>query len=228
MDKLDFSTILASSIHDIKNSLGLILTNLEDLLGNPANHIADPRQASLLQHEARRANANLNQLLIFYKLGQDQLCVNITANPLDEFLEEIIAENRSVCQALGLRIDHQCDTELMGFFDIELVRGVLEGAIGNARRYARTQIQLNAELMEGFLVIRVEDDGVGFPPSMLAQTDYRPQTLSSIVGTPGHTQLGLYFAAHLAQLHRQGDKCGSIRLVNGHLLPGGCFELWLP
>ncbi len=228
MDELDFSAILASSIHDIKNSLGLILSNLEDLLSNPANRIADPRQASLLQHEARRANANLNQLLVLYKLGQDQLCVNITDNHMEDFLDEIVAENRSVCETLGFQLDRRCDPELMGYFDPELVRGVLEGAIGNARRYARTQIQLNAEQADDFLVIRVEDDGAGFPAAMLAQTEYQPQTIAAATGTPGHTQLGLYFASRIAQLHRHGERYGHIRLANGHILSGGCFELWLP
>lgn len=227
MEQIQFSDILASSIHDIKNSLSLILTNLEELLTDPANRIADPRQASLLQHEVRRANNNLIQLLTLYKLGQEQLVLNITANQVADLLEELVAENHSVCQALGLQIGYECDPGLVGYFDTELVRGVIDSTIGNARRYAKGRIELNAEEQDGFLVIRVEDDGAGFPPAMLEQTDYQPLPRTQ-ADKPGRTQLGLYFAARIAQIHRHGERCGRIRLVNGHRLPGGCFELWLP
>jgi signal transduction histidine kinase len=227
MDSLDFSDILASSIHDIKNSLGLILTNLEDLIANPDNHIATPRQASLLQHEARRANSNLIQLLTLYKLGHEQLSMRVTANNLADFLDEVVAENLSVCRALELELSHQCDPDLEGYFDLELVRGVLDSTIGNARRYAGSRIELSAAQEDGFLVIRVEDDGAGFPPSLIGLLEYQPGDLADTTN-PGRTQLGLYFATRMAQLHRNGETMGRVRLVNGHHLSGGCFELWLP
>jgi len=227
MDSMDFSDILASSIHDIKNSLGLILTTLEDLIGNPDNHIATPRQVSLLQHEARRANSNLLQLLTLHKHGHEQLAMRLTANNLDDFLDEVVAENLSVCRALDLELSHECAPDLEGYFDLELVRGVLDSTIGNARRYARSRIELSADQEDGLLVIRVEDDGAGFPPSLIGLLEYQPGAPADTVN-PGRTQLGLYFATRIAQLHRNGDTQGRVRLVNGHHLTGGCFELWLP
>ncbi|QGU31900.1 sensor histidine kinase [Thermochromatium tepidum] len=227
MDSLDFSDILASSIHDIKNSLSLILTNLEDLINNPDNHIANPRQASLLQHEARRANNNLIQLLTLYKLGQRQLAMRVTVNNLADFLEEVVAENLSVCRTLDLELSCRCDPDLEGYFDLELVRGVLDSTIGNARRYARSQIEISADQEDDFLVIRVEDDGVGFPPALLNLLEYGTGRQGDSLN-PGRTQLGLYFASRIAQLHRNGARQGRIQLRNGHHLPGGCFELWLP
>lgn len=227
MDSMDFSDILASSIHDIKNSLGLILNNLEDLIANPDNRIANPRQASLLQHEARRANSNLIQLLTLYKLGHEQLAMRVTANNLDDFLDEVVAENLSVCRALDLELSYTCEPDLEGYFDLELVRGVLDSTIGNARRYAHSRIELSADQEDGFLVIRVEDDGAGFPPSLIGLLEYQPGEPTDTFN-PGRTQLGLYFATRIAQLHRNGDTQGRIHLVNGHRLTGGCFELWLP
>ncbi|MBK1718056.1 sensor histidine kinase [Thiocystis violacea] len=227
MDNMDFSDILASSIHDIKNSLGLILSSLDDLIVNPDNHLADPRQASLLQHEVQRANSNLIQLLTLYKLGHEQLTVRVTDNNLDDFLEEVVANSQSVCKALDLELSHHCDPSLDGYFDAELIRGVLDSTIGNARRYARRRIELNASREDGFLVIRVEDDGSGFPAALTGLLDPPPGEPRDELNS-GRTQLGLYFATRIAQLHRNGDKTGRIRLRNGHHLEGGCFELWLP
>ncbi|SDX69985.1 hypothetical protein SAMN05421644_11014 [Allochromatium warmingii] len=227
MDSLDFSDILASSVHDIKNSLGLILTNLDDLIANPDNRIANPSQANVLQHEVRRANGSLIQLLTLYKLGQQQLSVRISDNNVSEFFNELIAENLSVCRSLNLEVLAVCDPDLEGYFDTELIRSVLDSTIGNARRYARRQIQLNAECQAEYLVLRVEDDGPGFPDYLTTLRDYRPSALRE-KSDATHTQLGLYFAARIAQLHRHGEHSGRIQLHNAHQLSGGCFELWLP
>ncbi len=224
---MDFSDILASSIHDIKNSLGSILNSLDELIVNPENHIADLHQASLLQHQAQRANSNLIQLLTLYRLGNQQLAVRIAEHNLEDFLDEAIANNLAICEAMDIRLSHVCDPALMGYFDADLIRSLLDSTIGNAHRYARGEIRLSADEEEGYLVIRVEDDGAGFPDSlsgMLEKMTAQPLDAQS----SGRTRLGLYFATCIAELHENADKRGRIRLKNGHSLPGGCFELWLP
>lgn len=224
---MEFADVLASSIHDIKNSLGVILTHLDDLLNNPKNQLADRHQASLLQHEAQRANNNLIQLLTLYKLGDDQLVVRVGEHNLEEFLEEVIADNLAVCRAMNLDLTYQCDPDLSGFFDSDLIRSVLDSTIGNARRYARERILLSAASEDGWLVLRVEDDGGGFPPSLIRA--YGEGATSRQEGAePGRTQLGLYFADMIAQAHQSGGRSGRLRLENAHALPGSCLELWLP
>lgn len=230
---MDFSDILASSIHDIKNSLGLILNSLDDLVSNPENHLANPRQASLLKHEVHRANSNLLQLLTLYKLGNAQLSVRVSEHNIDEFLEEVVADSQAVCDALGLDLAYRCEPDISGYFDLELVRGVLNSTIGNAQRYAKSKILLSAAQEDGYLVLRVEDDGQGFPEGLIkllpaaeraseAWSDARDSVSAS------RTRLGLYFAYRIAELHRTPKMSGQIRLRNAHQLPGGCFELWLP
>lgn len=224
---MDFSDILASSIHDIKNSLGLIINNLDELIANPDNRLANPRQASILQHEAQRANSNLIQLLNLYKLGNDQLAVRIAEQNLEDFLEEVVAANQSVCQALDIELVATCDPTLSGYFDAELIRGVLDSTIGNARRYARARILLSADMEDDYLVIRVEDDGGGFP-GQLPQWLPEAQAPEANPTDPTRTRLGLYFAYRIAEQHRTPERSGRVRLSNGHHLTGGCFELWLP
>lgn len=224
---MDFSDILASSIHDMKNSLGLILSTLDDLVADPANRIADPRKASLLQHEVQRANNNLIQLLTLYKLANEQLVVRIFEYNLEDLLDEVIANNLAVCVALDLELTARCDPDLSGYFDADLIRGLLDSAIGNARRYAKGRIQLSADRDAGCLLIRVEDDGAGFPSRLIGLFD-RPAGQPHDPEEPDRTQLGLYFASKIATLHRNGDKTGRILLKNAHDLPGGCFELRLP
>jgi signal transduction histidine kinase len=219
---MKFSDILASSVHDMKNSLGMLLNSLGELLDDPRNRIADRRQASLLALQVQRANSNLVQLLSLYKLDRDQLGPDIREHNAQDFIDEIIAENTALMARLDIDLRCDCDPYATGYFDDSLVRGVLNSVIGNAQRYTKSRILLRADIEDGYLVFRVEDDGDGFPPSMLAQQ------ATEGAGTGERTQLGLYFAAEVARLHRVDGREGSIRLANHQQLSGGCFELRLP
>lgn len=224
---MNFADILTSSIHDIKNSLGMIINNLEVIIGNPENKIVDRTNANLLQHELQRANNNLIQLLSLYNLDNQRLPVSIQERNLDDLLSELVLENQGVCANLGIALEYQCDPFLNGFFDEDLVRGVLNSTIGNAQRYSNSRILLSAEQGQGFLVLRVEDDGAGYPQSM-QESLATDQADNGMAFTKGRTQLGLFFAHQIARLHKADGRTGHIRLRNHHQLPGGCFELWLP
>lgn len=225
---MDFSDMLASSIHDIKNSLSLIATTLTEVIGNEENSFADSRKANLLQHEVQRVNHNLVQLLSLYKLGEGGLSVDIDEHNIEDLFAESIATNQAVCHALGVELSHECDPLLSGFFDIEMVRSVIDSTIGNARRYAKERIYLSAREDSGYIVIRIEDDGRGFPPELLHRSDTNDQALTTNPRASGRTRLGLLFAEKISDLHRSGERRGHIEVKNGCGLPGGCFELWLP
>lgn len=221
---MQFADALASSIHDIKNSLSLMSNVLEQILDDPETRIGNPKKAQALRLEAQRANTNLMQLLSLYKLDNHQLSPDVREHNLDDVLDDLLAENVELMQALDIQLETANQAMNDGFFDINLVSCVISSAIGNAQRYTRDRILVSAAEEDGFLVLRVEDNGSGFPPAMLES--------AAVAGNGsnegGHTQLGMYFAAQIAALHRNGERAGFIRLVNGHTLEGGCFELWLP
>jgi K+-sensing histidine kinase KdpD len=222
---MKFSDALASSIHDIKNSLSMVLLSLGELLDDPDTRVSDQRRANLLRLETQRANNNLIQLLSLYKLDKHQLDANEEEYNLEDFLDEIVAENCAILQALGVTVSSEADPSSSGYFDESLVRGVLNSAIGNAQRYAHAQVLISGDQEDGYTVFRIEDDGDGFPDTMLE--DHQDIDRSCCFAT-NRTQLGLHFASAVACLHSNGAKKGFIRLRNGHRLKGGCFELWLP
>lgn len=226
---MQFPDILAASIHDIKNSLGVIHNRLDELLNDPQNHFNDPRQAYALQREILRSNNTMLQLLALYKMGSHQLSASIQEQHLEEYLMEIQAENKSTCDALGFALNYDCEPDLYGYFDRDLITGIINSTIGNALRYARHQILLEAEEKDGFLVIRIQDDGPGYPEVMLATyaggtaSEQEQQSFSS-----GRTNLGLFFASQVAALHKTDRGQGRIQLSNNCSLGGSCFELHLP
>lgn len=222
---MQFSDILASSIHDIKNSLSMVMVTLDDLTNNPANHFEQPEKVIRLQEETKRANNDLIQLLLLYKYENGRLGLDITELNLEAFLEEVQIENQSLLQARNIQLNLSCDASLFGYFDEDLIKGVLNSAIGNASRYTKSEVRLSAYEDEGYLVIAVEDDGGGFPPVML-EVQYSNQKKESF--SSGSTQLGLYFAQQVANIHENRGKKGFIKLENKRNLIGGCFSIQLP
>ncbi len=224
-----FPAILASSIHDMKNSLGMVLSSIDGIVERkPTDHgyLLTLEEVARLRYEAARVNDNLMQLLSLYRIENSHYRPMINEVFVCEFLDEAIASNHAIIQSYGIEAQLHCQEELNWYFDPMLVSGVINNVVTNSLRYTSSRVELSATVEDEYLSIRIEDNGSGFPPAMLAVNGYQEQT--SIDFYSGQTGLGLYFSAIVAKLHRNGERCGSIRLSNGGRLGGGCFELLLP
>ncbi len=219
-----FPLLLASSVHDIKNSLGMLLDTLDQVVREtPISNDNQRRQFATLQGEAARINNDLLYLLGLYRLEQGELPLNIQEMFVADFLEEVMAQNGLLLEIRQLRCEIDCERDARAYFDPVLISGVINNVLVNAARYARQQVRMIARVGDG-LTIEVEDDGAGFPQTML---DNVGNMQRGIDFNSGSSSLGLHFADRVAQLHQRGEQHGHIALRN---LPagGGCFTLWLP
>lgn len=225
-----YSDILASVVHDIKNSMSVISNHIDDIQMIDDLPEDVRQRACAMHHEMRRANNQLVQILTLYKLDNQRLRPNIMEYNIYDFLEELQIEENGLLQGSGVSLEIDCDEWLSWYFDLDLVRGVLSSTIGNAKRYTSDQVLISAAEEDGYLVIRIEDNGEGFPASFIRfhQEDAADEQEVGRAFSEGRTQLGFFFATTIAHAHVNRDKKGFIRLKNGHSLPGGCFELWLP
>lgn len=222
--QIDFSMVLASAVHDMKNSLGMFLNSLDELRHEHAATLAISDRFNTLQYEAERMHNDLIQLLGIYRLGEKTLSAHIEEHYLPDFLNQQLARHTPLMDGHGITCSIDAD-DLHGYFDDDLLTGVLNSIINNAIRYTSSKIRITAREDEGFLVIGVEDDGVGYPDQMQHSG---PLSFKSLDFKTGSTSLGLFFASEVARLHRNGGRFGSIRLHNGGELGGGVFEIWLP
>jgi len=228
--KLEFPTILASSVHDMKNSLAMLLGSLADISSECQAETCSIKNKLLrIQHEGQRVNRDLIQLLTLYKIDQSQYYLNTAEVNIYDYLEEIILEYKYLLNERGIDISLQCDTALNGFFDAELVSSVIKTIINNAYQYAHDKILISGESMDGFIKLTVADNGKGYPAHMLSEQK-TCKTVSDF-GT-GSTGLGLYFSSQVAELHKNKHKCGYIQITNAikhsSELKGGCFSIFLP
>jgi len=228
--KLDISTFLLSSIHDMKNSLGMMVVYLEDALAESATTAAAidaPARQKTAQalYEAQRVNNHLIQLLALYKIDQSFYPFDPQDRPLADLAREALARAQPLADSKGITLDYACPEDLYGWIDCELIFGVIVQALHNALRYTKSRVLLTCAAHESGVEIEVEDDGPGFPGFLLELGNAMQRGISFDTGSTG---LGLYFADVVAHLHQAGGKSGHIRLENGGRLGGGCFSLVLP
>lgn len=224
--KLDFSLVLASSVHDMKNSLGMLLNSLEVLIrDNSPKDEEQVKQFATLQYETSRINGELIQLLSIYRMENDRLPLNVDEHFVIDTLEEQLARNHMLFETRGVDVQINCDKDLNWYYDGELVGGVIHNVLVNCARYTNAKLLLNAEVVDNALCIFIADDGQGYPESMI----HAPQENNMGVSfASGSTNLGLFFASEVAKMHFQDGVCGRIELKNSGPLGGGVFKLYLP
>ncbi len=224
---MSMANFLVSSVHDMKNSLAVMANFLESALALAPDPSAPLyRQTSQALYENQRINDHLIQLLALYKIDQDFYPFDPQEQNLADLANDALSRVANLARSSGVTLEYECADDLYGWVDYELVLGVLVQALHNALRYTRDSVLcLIAANPRGGIRIRVEDNGPGFPDFLLREGSSRDCGVSFDTGGTG---LGLYFAAVVAGLHRNGEHRGGTRLENGGRLGGGCFQLELP
>ncbi|MEH6472001.1 MAG: HAMP domain-containing sensor histidine kinase [Halopseudomonas sp.] len=220
--QLDFSTLLASTVHDMKNSIGLLMHQINQLQVQLNDKEVDLGQ---LQFETARLNNYLIQLMTLYKLGQDQYPLQLDEHYLDEFVEDLVLMNQPILQPWGITIEQCVPQDLCWNFDRNLLVGVLSNIFTNVIRYAKSKVRIEFKQHQGALSVLIEDDGPGYPEKMLGELGERQMGVDFVSGSTG---FGLYFAVQVAAVHQQGEQRGRVLLSNNSSLGGGCFELIIP
>ena len=223
---IDFSTVLASSVHDMKNSLCLLIQSIETLRMKFSDEQEEEAQElAQIHYEASRLNTNLLQMLALYRARKDALPINIDEWYLDELIEELLAKNEIYISNKHLEVIVDIEEDLAWYFDNDLVSNLLNDIFVNAMRYCKRQIQITAQQTSKGLEIAINDDGTGYPEDMLVSSNMVPKDIDL---TTSRTGLGIYFAELIASSHTDGDKVGKIQLENGGSLNGSVFRLVLP
>jgi two-component system sensor histidine kinase SenX3 len=227
----DLFLFLASTAHDMKNSISVLSGTLENLLvdASPKTESAYPQMAHML-YQTKRLNHNLMQLLALYKqVGEPAYPFDVQPLELRQLVDQVVAMERVLLKSRGITLVLDYDPDLIWHFDEDLVVGVLSHAINNAIHYTCDTVRLGIRPIGDTLELRVEDNGPGYPPSLLKAgaivTHGAGNGVNFLTNSAG---LGLYFSSKVARMHRHRERHGSLRLENGGTYGGGCFVLSLP
>ena len=224
---------LASTAHDMKNSISVLSGTLENLLGNAdvsdANHPSYPSLAQML-YQTKRLNDNLMQLLALYKeVGKPSYPFDPRPQQVAELVQQVSSQAKVLLASKNISLQTDFPADLIWCFDEDLIIGMLAHAINNAVRYTQDKIRIAIAERDGYLELRVEDNGSGFPAALIdAGASAMSGNKSGVNFLTNSSGLGLYFACEVAKMHKHRQRSGSVLLENGGALGGGCFVLRLP
>ncbi|WP_354624467.1 HAMP domain-containing sensor histidine kinase [Psychromonas sp. MME2] len=224
-NSLDFNTILATSAHDMKNSLFMLLQSIEEL--DLADNFTPKQHQSFadLHYQTSRINGSLMQLLALYRDQTGQLPINIEENSVSDMLQEVLDRNRLYINSSHIKVILDVDTDLTAYFDQDLITYIITDVFVNALRHTDKKIILRAFTDEQYVTIQVEDDGNGYPDHMLAVNQDQELPFNAARGRSG---LGLLFAKKIAAAHKTKLLQGHILLENKEESGGSVFTLRLP
>lgn len=223
---VDFSSVIAVAIHDMKNSLSLLMQSIEQMAAVIPKEVTQAHNSlNSVHYEANRMNTTLVQVLSLYRAQIDALPVNIDEVFIAELFDEIVESNRLYTQQQSIRVVVNVDEDLSWYLDRELIYLLLHDVLINAVRYGCKNIQLDARVENENLIVSVEDDGPGYPSNMLAMSS---KVLDQHCISEGRTGLGLFFARLMAHTHKNMGRRGSITLANSDITGGSVFTLSLP
>ena len=223
---IDFSTVLASSVHDMKNSLCMLIQSIENLSFLMADKKQEGSQEiAQIHYEAARLNSNLLQMLALYRSRKNELPITPDEWYLDEVIEELIAKNTMYIENKQINVDFDIEDDLCWVFDNDLISNLLNDIFVNAMRYCQHNIHISAKNIDGLLTIKMSDDGEGYPDLMIENSGLLPTDVDLSISRTG---LGIYFAQLIANAHEQSGRHGDIKLENGGKFGGSVFTLTLP
>lgn len=118
---LDFSTVIASTVHDMKNSLAMLMQAHAQWLARLPEQQNAPEQG-VIDYQFAHLNGMLVQLLGLYKLGINQLPLQPAYHELDDFIEAQLVSHQDVFKSRGISAAYEVDPlSPLGFFDREQI-----------------------------------------------------------------------------------------------------------
>ena len=186
---------LADASHQLRTPIAGIRALTETLLLGTTGHDRDLLLADLVR-ETSRAGRLLTSLLQLARLDQGR---ELAPEPVDlvGLCESELDRQRALAPDLAIVLDAEEMHDDRPEMDAHAVKEILANLLDNARRHARSRIELSVTSEDGQLEIRVADDGAGVPDGMADRIFERFVSLDD----RGGSGLGLPIARALARSH---------------------------
>jgi two-component system sensor histidine kinase/response regulator len=188
-------------VHDLKNPLSVVVTNLEYILSAPSSLQGDLRDAAEdAQTGAGRTLRLLANLLDLAQLEADRLVLKRSAVTIRSVVEPILDQRARVFAARTIRLKSRLSEDEL-VVDAELITRVLENILDNALRYTPTAglVSVEGGASERGCELRIGNSG---PPVPAAARDRIFEKYGQVDGDRRmNLGLGLYFCRLVVEAH---------------------------
>ncbi len=199
---------LADAAHQLRTPLTGLRASAENLLADPDGPDRD-RMAANVSREAMRMTRLVDRLLRIARIDRGEQPVQ-QATDIVALARAEVERQRPLAPQLDFALDAVDDVPVV-HCEPEAVRDALANLLDNARRFARSRVEVGIDTELGTVDLVVRDDGPGIAPERTEEVFHRFTTTSDGSG------LGLPIARGIAEAHG-----GALEFA------GGAFVLTLP
>lgn len=222
------SRFFANLSHEFRTPLSLILGPVDEQLRNTSLPPAERKNLTLIQRNANRLLALVNQLLDLSKLEAGKMELSIQRGNLAEFLHLLAASFDSLAEHKQIHfVKDISENEVRVSYDADKIDKIVSNILFNAFKFTPSGGQVNFSMHvskeDREIVISIADTGKGIPANEQANifSPFYQLKYDREDGQPG-TGLGLSLVNELVRLYG-----GTIKLKS-KLNEGTCISVTLP
>lgn len=221
---LEENKLMASSLsHDIRTPVACLRFGVDAALGAESLDEATT-YLKRMENDLEQMEAMLKSYLSFATLEQKAQALNFASANLHTYLHSIADQHSHKANARNLAIIVECENDIEITADLHWMARAIGNLISNACDFSKTQIRLNAAVIDKQLFVHVEDDGPGIAKENWHQVFkpfYREQSHRNRASQS--YGLGLAIVAKVADWHH-----GLVSVGQSQLLQGAKFTLSFP
>ncbi|CAI6068205.1 sensor histidine kinase [Cohnella sp. JJ-181] len=208
--------------HELKTPLMSIAGYAEGIRDRVFEGEGARRGLDIIIKESGRVTKLVTEMTLLAKLDSEADIVQPAAVGVREMLTGAAERINPLLAPRGLSLDIVCaggaeNGELTIMADPDKMMQALLNVVSNAARHADRRIVIEAGIDDSRIVIRVRDDGPGFPETLLPHLFHR-----FVKGKDGETGLGLAISRAIV------ERCGGLIRAGNHASGGAEISLSFP
>lgn len=206
---------IAGVSHDIRTPLSMVMGYASELENNPNLPASEQDQARIIRQQSQRIKSLISDLNLASKLEYDMQPTRLTKVSPGGLIRSVAVDfiNNGLDAPYSLSIDVTEDSNSRSLLcDEQLIRRALTNLIGNSILHNEQGCAINLSVensLDGW-VIKVSDNGKGYPPEFLENSEGLDEPL--LLGNHG---LGLIIVRRIIKIHDG-------RATFENLATGGC------
>ncbi len=185
---------VARAAHELRGPVGSIALMASALARQAENseHAGMASALDALAEQAERIRAMATRLLELSQLEDGRVEVRPERLPVESAARAAIA---ALPRQEGVIVDCAVPPDLLVAADPALLDSILSNLLGNAARYARSAVHVEAAAKDGQVVVVVADDGPGVPEALVSHL-FKP--ITTPLATSDRGGIGLALVGHMA------------------------------
>ncbi len=222
------SKFFANISHEFRTPLSLILAPVEAKLLSPGLMMSDRATFMLIQRNANRLHALINQLLDLSKLEAGRMELQIQKGDIIKFIGEICVSFDSLAEHKEIHFSKNLPSDMDdAWYDRDKLEKIFNNLLSNAFKFTppggKVELSVDGSAAPGEFNIRISDTGKGILPEDLPHifSPFYQSNFTADDGQPG-TGIGLSLVHELVRLY------GGTVAVESGVNVGSIFSVTLP